>query len=64
MKSQMIFKTGFDGSKTRSVSQISEKPCVHSRCNIFSLILMKPRQKVYLNEIPYEFENMLCQVKN
>ena len=34
-------KTGYVGSKTRSLGQILEKPCVCSRDQIFGLIPMK-----------------------
>ena len=37
----MSSKMGHVGSKTRSLGQISEKPCVCSRDQIFGLILMK-----------------------
>ena len=50
--------------KTRSLGQMLEKPCVHSRGHIFSLIIMKLDQNVFLDEISDEFENGLCQVKN
>ena len=48
---------GHVGSKTRSLGQILEKPCVCSRGHIFSLIIMKLGQNVCLDEILYEFEN-------
>ena len=51
-------------SKTRSVGQILEKPCVHSRGHIFSQIIVKLSQNVCLDEILNEFENRLCQVTN
>ena len=38
------------GSKTRSLGQILEKPCVCSRDQIFVLILMKLGQSFCLNE--------------
>ena len=41
IKSQTSLKLGHVGSKTRSLGQILEKPCVHSRCLIFSQILVK-----------------------
>ena len=59
----MSLKMGHFWSKTRSLSQILEKPCVPSRGHIFNLILMKLGQNVYLNEIFNEFENGLCLVK-
>ena len=48
---------GHVGSKTRSIDLISEKPCVHSRGHIFSLIILKIGQNVCLDEILDEFEN-------
>ena len=57
-------KIGPVGSKTRSLGQISEKPCVHLRFLIFSLIIMKFGQNVFLDEISDKFENGSCQVIN
>ena len=51
------------GLKTRSLGQIFEEPCVCSRDQIFSLILMKLGQIFYLNEILYMFENWSCWSK-
>ena len=48
-------------SKTRSLRQILEKPCV-SRGHIFSPIIIKLGQNVCLDEISDEFENGLCWV--
>ena len=39
-------KMGHVGSKTRSLGQILEKPCVRSSGNIFSPIIMKLGQNV------------------
>ena len=64
IKSRTSLKTGHVGSKTRSIGQILEKPCVHSRGNIFSRIIMKHGQNVCLDEILEEFENGSCCVKN
>ena len=47
---------GHVGSKTRSLDQILEKPCVHSRGHIFSPIIMKLGQNVCLDEILDRFE--------
>ena len=44
------------GSKTRSLSQILEKPCVCSRDQIFGLIFMKLGQSFCLDKILYMFE--------
>ena len=52
------------GLKTRSLGQILEKPYVHSRGHIFSLIIMKFGQNVCLDKISDEFENGSCQVEN
>ena len=41
---------GHVGSKTRSLCQISEKPCVRSRGHTFSPIIMKLVQNVCLDE--------------
>ena len=49
-------------SKTRSLGQIVEKPCVCSRDSIFGLILMKLGQTVCHDEILYMFENGSFQV--
>ena len=51
------------GSKTRSLGQILEKPCVCSRDKIFGLILMKLGQSVGVNDILYIFENWSCRLK-
>ena len=55
---------GHVGSKTRSLGQILEKPCVRSRGHIFSWILMKVGQDVCLDDISDEFENGSHGVKN
>ena len=54
---------GHVGSKTRSLGQILEKPCIRSRGHIFSPIIMKLGQNVCLDEISDEFENRSCRVK-
>ena len=51
-----MFKMGHVRSKTRSLGQILEKPCVCSRGHIFSLIIMKLGQSVCLDEILDEYE--------
>ena len=48
MKSRTILKMGHVGSKTRSLGQISEKPCVRFRGYIFSPIIMKLRMFVLM----------------
>ena len=64
MKSQMSSKLGHGGSKTRSLGQILEKPCIRSRDHIFSPILMKLSQNVCLDKISDELETGSCGVKN
>ena len=46
-----VFKNGQVSSKTRSVSQILEKPCVRFRGHIFSQIIVKLGQNVCLNKM-------------
>ena len=50
-------------SKTRSPGQILEKPCVCSRGQIFSPIIMKLGQNVCLDKISHKFENGSCRSK-
>ena len=51
-------------SKTRSLGQMLEKPCVYSRGHFFSPIIMKFGQNVCLDEISNEIENGSCRIKN
>ena len=55
---------GHVGLKTRSLGQILEKPCVHSRGYIFSPIIMKLVENVFCGKISDEFENGSCRVLN
>ena len=64
MISQTSSKMGRVGSKTRSLGQILEKPCVRSRGHIFSRILMKVGQDVCLDDISDKFKNGSRGVKN
>ena len=64
MKSGTSLKMGHVGSKTRSLLQILVKPCVRSRGNIFSPIIVKYGQNVWLDEISDDFKNGSCGVKN
>ena len=64
IKSQMSLKMGHVGSKTRSLGQTLEKPCIRSRGQIFSPIIMKPRQNVCLDKFSKAIENGSCWVKN
>ena len=50
--------------KTRSLDQILEKPCVRSRGHIFSPIIMKHGQNVFLDKISDEFKNGSFRVKD
>ena len=52
------------GLKTRSVGQIIEKPCEHSRGHSFGPIIMKLAQNVHLDNISVSFEYGLCWVNN
>ena len=64
MKFLKILKMGHVWSKTRSLGQILEKPCLCSSGHIFNLIVMKHGQNVFLDEILDGFENGSWQVKN
>ena len=44
------------GSKTRSVRQIMEKPCEHSRGHSFGPIIIKLAQNDHLDNISVKFE--------
>ena len=61
MKGWMSLKKDCVGSKTRSLGQILEKPCVHSKGHIFSPTIMKLGQNVCLDEIPM-FVSMKSQI--
>ena len=58
------FENGSCLSKTTSLGQILEKPCVHCRGHIISSIIMKLGQYLCLDDISDEFENGSCWVKN
>ena len=64
IKSWTSLKVGQVGSKTRSLGQIIEKPCEHSRGHIFSTIVIKLGQNVCLDNIADEFESGSSMVKN
>ena len=61
----MSLKMGHVESKTRSMGQILEKPCVHFRGYVFSLILFRLGQNVCFGDV---FQKSLimgnCQVQN
>ena len=58
------FKNGSCWTKTRSLVQISEKPCVHLIGHIFSPVMMKPGQNDFFDETSDNFENVSPQVEN
>ena len=64
MKSRMSLKMVHVRSKTRTQVQILEKPCVCSRGHIFSLIIMKLGQNVFIDKILVMFKNVSFWVKN
>ena len=55
---------GYVRSKTRSLGQILEKPCVRYRGHIFSPNIIKLGQNVSLDEISKKFENRSVRFKN
>ena len=57
LKSWTSLKMGHVGSKTRSLGQILEKPCVCSIGYIFSRIIMKLCRNVCPDELSDKFEN-------
>ena len=65
MKSWTSLKMSYVVSKTRLLGQIIKKKnlSVHSRGNIFSLILVRLGQNVCLNEIWDELKNWSSRVK-
>ena len=56
----MSLKIGHVGSKSRSLGQILEKPCVRCSRHIFSPILLKFSKNFCPNDILDQFENVLC----
>ena len=57
IKVWFLLKVGHFGSKTRSLGQMLEKPCEHSRGHIFDPIFLKLGQKVCLHKSLDEFES-------
>ena len=57
-------KVGHVGSKTRSLGQILEKPCVLSRGHSFNSKFMKLYQNANDHNIYVTFETGSCWVKN
>ena len=62
--SRSVLKVGHVGSKTRSLGQILEKPCVHSRGPRFDHKFMKICQNVNHCNVYVKFETGSCWVKN
>ena len=56
-------KLGHVGSKTRSLGQILEKPCVHSRGHSFDSKFMKHYQNANDHKNKVKFESGSCWVK-
>ena len=54
--SQSSLNMGDVGSETRSVGQIMEKPCEHSRGHSFGQIFIKLAQNDHLDNISVKFE--------
>ena len=63
-KSRLSSNMGHVGSKTRSVGQLKEKPCEHSRGHSFDPIIIKLAQNDHLDNISVKFEYRSCPVKN
>ena len=57
MKSQSSLNMGHVGLKSRSLGQIIEKPCEHSRGYTFQPIFMKLSHNVCPDEILVKFES-------
>ena len=64
MISRTSSNLGHEGSKTRSLGQILEKSCLHSRGHIFGLIILKFCQDVCFDNILDRFESGSREVKN
>ena len=62
--SQSSSNMGDIGLKTRSVGQIIEKPCEHSRGHSFGPIIIKLAQNDCLDNFSVKFEYGSCRVKN
>ena len=62
--SRSSLKVGHVGSKPRSLGQILEKPCVHSRGHSFDFKFMKLYQNANDHNVQVNFESGSCWVKN
>ena len=62
--SRSYSKLGHVGSKTRSLGQILEKHCVHSRGHSFDSKFMKLYQNAGDHNIKVNLETGSCWVKN
>jgi hypothetical protein len=63
MKSRSSLNLGHVGSKSRSLGQIIEKPCLHSRGHNIDSIFIKLAHNDCLDEVSVKFESGLCGVK-
>ena len=63
-KSRLTSNMGHVGSKTRSVGQLKEKSCEHSRGHSFGPIIIKLAQNDHLDNISVKFKYRSCPVKN
>ena len=64
MKARTRLKMDCVVSKTRSLGQILEKPCVHARDFILNQILVKLGQSVCLDNFLDKYEIKSCWLKN
>ena len=62
--SRLCLNIGYVRSKSRSVGQIIEKPCEHSRGHSFGPIFIKLAQNDHLDNISVKFEDGLHWVQN
>jgi hypothetical protein len=63
MKSWSSLNLGHVGSKSRSLGQIIEKPCLHSRGHNIDSIFIKLAHNDCLDEISVKLKSGLCGVK-
>jgi hypothetical protein len=63
MKSRTSSNLGHVGSKSRSLGQIIEKPCLHSRGHNIDSIFIKLAHNDCLDEVSVKFESGSCGVK-
>ena len=63
MKSRSSLNLGHVGSKSRSLGQIIEKPCLHFRGHNIDSIFIKLTHNDCLDEISIKFESGSCVVE-